>query len=248
LLEVKDAETGKIIKMLRHEKKYSQKELAEKLQVAQNTISNWEQGTREPDNQTLIVLAQLFNVSVDYLLGKTVFKKHTELFEHWGGHNNPNFEAAFDFGDLLRIERERQGISQQEVSETLGITESDVDDIEYGTLPLNYEWAEKYANFLGTSVHQIFIDNGMGASLHDIPLELFHHYQDLGMSETEMVSAFSKFRADEYKDAISDFDIGNYEHETIAAHHDGEDWTEEELKEIEQFKQFVRMKRQKEGQ
>lgn len=31
--------------------------------------------------------------------------------------------------------------------------------------------------------------------------------------------------------------------ETIAAHHDGEEWTEEELEEIERFKQFVRMKR-----
>ena len=32
--------------------------------------------------------------------------------------------------------------------------------------------------------------------------------------------------------------------ETIAAHHDGEEWTQEELEEIERFKEFVRMKRQ----
>lgn len=32
---------------------------------------------------------------------------------------------------------------------------------------------------------------------------------------------------------------------TIAAHHDGEDWTEEELEEIERFKEFIRTKRQK---
>ncbi|MBY9078267.1 helix-turn-helix transcriptional regulator [Paenibacillus sp. HN-1] len=31
--------------------------------------------------------------------------------------------------------------------------------------------------------------------------------------------------------------------ETIAAHHDGEDWTEEELEEIKRFKEFVKMKR-----
>lgn len=30
---------------------------------------------------------------------------------------------------------------------------------------------------------------------------------------------------------------------TIAAHHDGEDWTDDELEEIERFKEFVRMKR-----
>lgn len=34
-----------------------------------------------------------------------------------------------------------------------------------------------------------------------------------------------------------------YEIQTIAAHHDGDEWTEEELEEIERFKEFVRMKR-----
>lgn len=38
----------------------------------------------------------------------------------------------------------------------------------------------------------------------------------------------------------SDF---NYEDTTIAAHHDGEEWTEEELEEIERFKEFVKLKR-----
>lgn len=37
----------------------------------------------------------------------------------------------------------------------------------------------------------------------------------------------------------------NKEVYTIAAHHDGEDWTEEELEEIERFKEFVRLKREK---
>jgi transcriptional regulator with XRE-family HTH domain len=35
--------------------------------------------------------------------------------------------------------------------------------------------------------------------------------------------------------------------ETIAAHHDGEEYTEEELVEIERFKEFVKMKREREG-
>ncbi|WP_040981015.1 helix-turn-helix domain-containing protein [Oceanobacillus jeddahense] len=39
-------------------------------------------------------------------------------------------------------------------------------------------------------------------------------------------------------------DVKRYtEPETIAAHHDGEDWTEEELEELERFKEFVRSKR-----
>ncbi|MGG3278897.1 helix-turn-helix domain-containing protein [Paenibacillus solani] len=39
--------------------------------------------------------------------------------------------------------------------------------------------------------------------------------------------------------------IKNNEVETIAAHHDGDDWTEEELEDIEQFKEFIRMRREK---
>lgn len=34
--------------------------------------------------------------------------------------------------------------------------------------------------------------------------------------------------------------------ETIAAHHDGEEWTEEELEDIEKFKEFIRMRREQE--
>lgn len=36
----------------------------------------------------------------------------------------------------------------------------------------------------------------------------------------------------------------SHEIETIAAHHDSEEWTEEELQQIEEFKQFVRMRKE----
>jgi len=44
------------------------------------------------------------------------------------------------------------------------------------------------------------------------------------------------------RDLIKDFNL-SYEPETIAAHHDGDDWSEDELSEIERFKEFVRSKR-----
>ena len=37
--------------------------------------------------------------------------------------------------------------------------------------------------------------------------------------------------------------VDAYERETIAAHHEGEDWTAEELADIEKFKDFLRTKR-----
>ena len=45
--------------------------LARELNVSERLISYWENGKRECDFDTLLHLANIFNVSVDYLLGKT---------------------------------------------------------------------------------------------------------------------------------------------------------------------------------
>jgi len=42
---------------------------------------------------------------------------------------------------------------------------------------------------------------------------------------------------------LDDMAKGVYNPETIAAHHDGDDWTEEELEDIRKFKEFIRQKR-----
>ena len=55
--------------LLRKKHKLSQKELAQKFNVNQNTISRWENGDRQIDLDTLIKLASFFNVSIDFLLG-----------------------------------------------------------------------------------------------------------------------------------------------------------------------------------
>ena len=57
------------LKMLRRQQSWSQSELASMLGVAQNTISNWENGSRLIDQETLVRISKLFKVSVDYLLG-----------------------------------------------------------------------------------------------------------------------------------------------------------------------------------
>lgn len=47
----------------------SQKQLGEKLNIAPSTIGNYVRNIREPDHATLLVFADYFNVSVDFLLG-----------------------------------------------------------------------------------------------------------------------------------------------------------------------------------
>lgn len=55
---------------LRKEKKYSQSDIARMLGISRQAYSNYELGNREPDYNTLVKLAEFFNVSVDYLLGR----------------------------------------------------------------------------------------------------------------------------------------------------------------------------------
>lgn len=49
---------------------YTQAKLAKHLGVARSTVSMWESSTQEPDWETMSQIADLFNVSVDYLLGR----------------------------------------------------------------------------------------------------------------------------------------------------------------------------------
>jgi len=62
---------GPKIKELREQREWSQQVLAEKLRVSRQTISKWELGKSYPDLESLVMLAQLFGVSADYLLGMT---------------------------------------------------------------------------------------------------------------------------------------------------------------------------------
>ena len=60
------------IKSLRQKKGFSQQELAKLLFVNQTAVSQWERGVTNPSTDTAIALASLFDVSVDYLLGRNV--------------------------------------------------------------------------------------------------------------------------------------------------------------------------------
>ncbi|HCJ41047.1 helix-turn-helix domain-containing protein [uncultured Ruminococcus sp.] len=59
------------LKELRKKKHITQLRLAMDLNMNQNTISRYETGEREADYKTLIMFADYFNVSVDYLLERT---------------------------------------------------------------------------------------------------------------------------------------------------------------------------------
>lgn len=60
------------IRELRKKRCMTMKELGAVVGLAESTISQYETGKREPDNETLLRLGEFFNTSVDYLLGREI--------------------------------------------------------------------------------------------------------------------------------------------------------------------------------
>lgn len=58
------------IKELRTQKNLSQRELADRLNLAFSTVGMYESGKRNPPVETMEIIADYFNVSLDYLSGK----------------------------------------------------------------------------------------------------------------------------------------------------------------------------------
>ncbi|WP_341877629.1 helix-turn-helix transcriptional regulator [Defluviitalea saccharophila] len=62
---------GLRLKELRTEKNLTQKDIANLINLSPSTVGMYEQGRRDPDTETVKTLADYFNVSVDYLLGRS---------------------------------------------------------------------------------------------------------------------------------------------------------------------------------
>lgn len=61
---------GKRLREDRKSKKITQQELADRLGIKRNTYSDWENGKTEPTFEILVKLADLFDISLDWLFGR----------------------------------------------------------------------------------------------------------------------------------------------------------------------------------
>ena len=96
-----------MIKLFRTEKGMNQEQLAERLHVTRQAVSNWETGKTQPDIETLTHLAECFGVSVEQLIyGKEYSKETGEIKKTWNwgnGHLSLSFypERFLMFGVVL---------------------------------------------------------------------------------------------------------------------------------------------------
>nr|PZN47263.1 MAG: hypothetical protein DIU61_19795 [Bacteroidota bacterium] len=78
------------ITQLRTEAKLTQEELGNMLKVKRGTVASWESGHRTPELRYLEQMAQIFDVSVDYLLGRSDHRK-TQLPD-WLSRVSPEWQ------------------------------------------------------------------------------------------------------------------------------------------------------------
>jgi transcriptional regulator with XRE-family HTH domain len=112
------------IRELRQQMNLTQQELAEKAKIGYRTISDYERGVSTPDAESLKNLANVFNVSVDYLLGNTdkpnaiklkvadadgtITGIEYELLNKVKGFTTDDLEKVLDYVDYIKSKKEEK--------------------------------------------------------------------------------------------------------------------------------------------
>ncbi|ECX5125590.1 helix-turn-helix transcriptional regulator [Listeria innocua] len=107
---------SKKLEYLRNSKGWSKVEVAKRLGMkASSTYSNWEYGNREPDIDTLKRIADLYGVSVDYLLGR----QKNKLVDTIAAHIDADASEE-DIKEILAYieEKRKEHINEKEINIT----------------------------------------------------------------------------------------------------------------------------------
>ena len=141
------------LKILRKKQGLTQQEVADFFGVKQPIYQKWESGMRKPSYENLSMLACIFDVSIDYLLGDylEISKERYLKLKKQKEEEKKNL-----FSVRLKELRLQHGFSQEELAEQIGIKQNSYSDWENGKSKPNYEKLEKIADFFGVSLDWLF--------------------------------------------------------------------------------------------
>lgn len=95
---------GKKLKSEREKRRWSQKYVAEKIGITNTVLSNYERDYRDPDTETLKKLAELYEVSTDYLLGHEAQNYDITYFKNKIAEEFPDIDLMFKDMESLTAE------------------------------------------------------------------------------------------------------------------------------------------------
>ena len=169
------------LKELREERNLTQMEVAKAIETSQSNIGRWEKGLNEPAASYLIKLANLFNVSTDYLLGISNDFDATPATEE----KNAFFETEDIFSQRLRALRESDKLSQIAFAEKIGFSQAAISSWENNTREPGIEALLRIARFFNVSVDYLV---GYKQELPSAPA--------LSRDEKELLSIYQKLPYD----------------------------------------------------
>ena len=170
---------GRRIKELRTENGLTQQELAKILNVSSMSISFYENEQRKPDSEFIIACSRFFDVSTDYLLGKT-YKRRIPREERFGA-----------FSKRLKHVRELKGISQRQAAEDLNISPQNLSYYENGR-DAGYDLLIRMARYYDVTVEYLIgaspvmqrenVDINKDIGLNDKTINLLRQRNKFGYS------------------------------------------------------------------
>lgn len=117
------------IKELREESHKNMRQTAKELGIPYTTYISYEKGDREPNTEMLIMLAQFFGCSIDYLVGRSNDRRDNT------NTSEPQTHLDLDaFGEKLKNARNKKGFTQSELAEKTCVSEKTITELESGKL------------------------------------------------------------------------------------------------------------------
>lgn len=152
---------GKRLKELRLENGLTQLQLAEMLDISKSNISKYESGNVEPNLELITEISIQFNVTTDYLLGRT----NCRLEESELSWQYPH--AQNRLGEILSKYRKNQKLSADNFAQKIGISESLEIKLEQGVYTPSMPLIIEISNITGYDVDYL-----IGATNHtSVPLD-----------------------------------------------------------------------------
>ena len=160
------------IKTLRSENNLTQSDLASILGIAKTTLAAYEQGKNEPSIDTLIKIADYFNISTDYLLGQTDVKSTDLEISYIAKYLGLNERSINELHQYNKIAQENSNVEQKLRTLNLFFTPG-CELLEHITAYLNFA-ATHFKNFYDNT------ENSLTPISH---LELWDDVEKISYSE-----------------------------------------------------------------
>jgi transcriptional regulator with XRE-family HTH domain len=174
-----------MFKFEREKKGLKQNELADLIGVSQQTISKYENGTREPDITNLINLSRIFDVSIDYLLGlQNESQINHETF------SNDNFQ------NLVLNELSKYNISEEVFSAEVNISSEKIHEYLHNRRCPSPDELVLIADYLGLSLDYLFSRSNRRNLSRDEEL-LLNDYKRCSLDSQRYISAKTNVLANE---------------------------------------------------